>query len=197
MPDTRSALAVRRAPRVLRRGVDRARDRKASSAMRSTRSFWLPSFSWKVMPASAPPSRRAALSGPAPRRTWRRDSRRGSPSRCRRRSRRPPSLACRFDTSRKRLASFLVRGVAQREALLVLLHRQHQAFGRHLEERLVEVPHQHERPFGQPGVLGQQRLVLDQGELVLLGERARLPRRSARPARLRSRMTLWALRPLT
>ena len=62
----------------------------------------------------------------------------------------------------------------EREALLVLLHGQHQALGRHLEERLLEAAHQHQRPLGEPCVLRQQRLVLDQRQLVLLGQRARL-----------------------
>src|SRR5581483_10842886 len=65
-------------------------------------------------------------------------------------------------------------GVLEREALLVLLHGGGEHLARHLQERLVEMPHQYQGPFGETGVLGQQRLVLDQGELVLLGERARL-----------------------
>ena len=62
----------------------------------------------------------------------------------------------------------------EREALLVLLHGEHQAFGRHRQERLLEAAHQHQRPLGEAGVLGEQRLVLDQRQLVLLGQRARL-----------------------
>ena len=70
----------------------------------------------------------------------------------------------------------------------------HQAFGRHLEERLVELAHQHDRPLGEAGVLGEQRVVLDERELGILGERVRLlgDQRGTRVAG--SRITLWLLR---
>ena len=64
--------------------------------------------------------------------------------------------------------------ITQREALLMRLHRCDQAFGRHFEKRLVEVTHQHGRPFGETGVLAEQRVVGDQLELVLLRECLRL-----------------------
>ena len=54
------------------------------------------------------------------------------------------------------------------------LHRRRQALARHVEKFLVELAHQHDRPFGEAGVFGEQRLVLDQFELGLLGERVRL-----------------------
>ncbi len=71
----------------------------------------------------------------------------------------------------------------QREALLVLLHRQHQAFGRNREERLVEGAHQHRRPLGEAGVLGEQRFVLDERQLVVFRQRMRLFADEARARR--------------
>ena len=63
--------------------------------------------------------------------------------------------------------------VPEREALLVHLHGGRQAFRRHLEESLVELAHEHDRPLGEAGVLGEQRVVLDEGELGILGESVR------------------------
>ena len=60
----------------------------------------------------------------------------------------------------------------QREAFLVRLHGGGEHFGRHRKEGLVERAHQHNGPFGKPRILGKQRLVLDQSELLLPGERA-------------------------
>ena len=45
---------------------------------------------------------------------------------------------------------------AKREALLMRLHRGREHFRRHLEEALIENAHQHHRPFGEPGILGEQ-----------------------------------------
>ena len=53
------------------------------------------------------------------------------------------------------------------------LHRRRQALGRHGEKRLVELAHQHGRPFGEAGVLGGERIVLDQRQVRVLGERMR------------------------
>ena len=58
----------------------------------------------------------------------------------------------------------------QREAFLMRLHRGGEHLARHLEEALIEAPHQHHRPFGEPGILGEQRHVLDQHELLLGSE---------------------------
>ena len=55
----------------------------------------------------------------------------------------------------------------QREAFLMRLHRGGEHFARHIEEALIEAPHQRHRPFGEPGILGEQRHVLDQHELLL------------------------------
>ena len=44
----------------------------------------------------------------------------------------------------------------------------------HRQERLVEGAHERHRPFGEPGVLSEQSLVIDEGEGMLLGERAGL-----------------------
>ena len=54
------------------------------------------------------------------------------------------------------------------------LHRGHQDFARHFEKCLFERAHQHDGPFGQAGVLGKQRFVLDEFELRFFGERMRL-----------------------
>ena len=64
--------------------------------------------------------------------------------------------------------------VLQREALLVVLHRGRQAFGRNGQEFLVERAHQHGRPFGETGVLRQQALVLDEFEFCAGGDLPRL-----------------------
>ncbi len=45
---------------------------------------------------------------------------------------------------------------------------------RHRQKVLVEDAHQRHRPFGQARILGEQRLVLDEGEAVPLGKRAGL-----------------------
>ena len=58
----------------------------------------------------------------------------------------------------------------QREAFLMRLHRGGEHFAWHLEEALIEAPHQRHRPFGEPGILGEQRHVLDQHELLLGGD---------------------------
>ena len=61
------------------------------------------------------------------------------------------------------------------------LHRGGEHFGRHAEEILIERAHQHDRPFGQPGILGEQALVLDEGQLLVLGHRLRGIANDARP----------------
>ena len=63
-------------------------------------------------------------------------------------------------------------GVAQHEALLVGADGGADHFGRNVEERAVELAHQHDRPFDQPGDFVEQPLVLDQFEAV--GERQAL-----------------------
>ena len=64
--------------------------------------------------------------------------------------------------------------LTQREALLMRLHRRRQDLGGHFEEGLIERAHEHDGPFRQTSVLGEQRVVLDQLELGVLGERVRL-----------------------
>ncbi len=63
--------------------------------------------------------------------------------------------------------------VPQREALLMRLHRRRQALGRHVEERLVEFAHEHRRPLGEAGVLGGERVILDERQVRVLGQRVR------------------------
>ena len=53
----------------------------------------------------------------------------------------------------------------EREALLVRLDRGDDHLRRHLQELLVEGADEHARPFGEPCVLREQPLVLDEGEL--------------------------------
>ncbi len=49
------------------------------------------------------------------------------------------------------------------------LHRGREAFARHVQKRLVEGAHQHDGPFGEPGVFGEERFVFNKCE-------ARFPR---------------------
>ena len=63
-----------------------------------------------------------------------------------------------FETMRNRLASF-PRAVDEREVLLVLLHREHQAFLRHFQERLLEMRLVHSRELDQRGHLVVERLL--------------------------------------
>ncbi len=65
-----------------------------------------------------------------------------------------------------------VLSAAKREAFLVRLHRRGEHLRRNLEKALVEGAHQHDRPFGEPRILGEQGLVLDKREALLGGERA-------------------------
>ncbi len=86
----------------------------------------------------------------------------------------PPSFASRLATNMNRLAS--LSPFAEREAFLVRLHRGGEHLRRHRQKGLVERAHEHHRPFGKPGILGKQRLVLDQGKLLFLrAARGRLP----------------------
>ena len=182
MPDTRSALASCAARRASS-GTASTEPAiwNASSAMRSTRSFCVPSFSWKVMPASA-----LAISSSG---FFRSCCQKNLASASRARITfslpatisLPPSLGAKVGHQQEAVGELARARSFEREALLVLLHGQHQAFRRHLQERLVEAAHQHQRPFREPGVLGQQRLVLDQRQLVLLGQRARLLADQRRP----------------
>ena len=109
---------------------------------------------------------------------------------------RPAVLGSEIGDQQKAVRELAGARVLQREALLVLLHGQHQALGRHVEERLVEGTHQNRRPLGEPGVLVEQRLVLDQGQLVLLSQRARLLG-DQRRALAASRITLWSFSAFT
>ncbi len=52
-------------------------------------------------------------------------------------------------------------GIEQREVLLVGLHREDEAFLRHVEELLLELAHQHIGPFDQRRDLVEQRIVFD------------------------------------
>ena len=86
----------------------------------------------------------------------------------------PPSLGVRLDTSRNLLASLPVRGCFSEKHFWCCFMdsiRHSAGTSRNASSKL---PISTSRPFGEAGVLGEQRLVLDQGELVLLGERARL-----------------------
>ena len=104
--------------------------------------------------------------------------------------------APRFDTSRNLLASLPERGCFSEKHFWCCFMdsiRHSAGTSRNASSKRA---HQHGRPLGEPRVLGQQRLVLDQRQLVLLGQRARLlgDQRCARSAA--SRITLWLLRPL-
>ena len=52
------------------------------------------------------------------------------------------------------------------------LHRRGEHLRRNLEKALVEGAHEHDRPFGEPGILGEQGFVLDERQALLGGERA-------------------------
>ena len=182
-----------RAPHRRRRRAGRPAPRS-----RSTRSHWVPSLSWNVMPRSW-----LAISSSGRFRSW---SQKNLASDSRARITfslpaticLPPSLAIRFDTQQEPVGELAGLRVLQREALLVVLHRRGQAFGRHGEERLVERAHQHGRPFGEAGVLGQQALVLDQLELGRPWPPPRAPARRSSAARSEagsSTLCVLSLRP--
>ena len=80
----------------------------------------------------------------------------------------PPSSASILATRMNLLASRAVLRIAQHEAFLVVADGGADDLGRDGEKRLVERTHQHDRPFDQPGHLGQQAGILHQ--LVALGE---------------------------
>jgi hypothetical protein len=52
----------------------------------------------------------------------------------------------------------------EREIFLVGAHGELDHLARHVEEGRIEAPEQRHRPFGEPGILGDQPLVLDQAE---------------------------------
>ena len=64
--------------------------------------------------------------------------------------------------------------IGQGKTLLVIFHRQRQHLVRHRKKRLVECPHQHRRPFVQPGVLKDKRLVFHELKVVVVSQRCRL-----------------------
>ena len=158
---------------------------RASRAMRSTRSPWVPSFSWKTTLVAASFAMR--WSSGFFRSSWKRSavsrsrsrsgrSRRSVSQKWRASARRarmtrslpativpPPSLASILATRTKRLERFFARP-SQHEALLVGADGGPDHLGRDGEERLLEGADQHHRPFDQPGDLLEQRIVLDEFE---------------------------------
>ena len=164
----------------------------ASSAMRSTRSFWVPSFSWKVIAGE--------LRHLVERLSFRSCSQKNlaSESRAAITFSLPATIAAAVlrpyevgDASRKRLASFLASALAQREALLVLLHRGDQALGRHPRKASSKEPisttgHSVSPAFSASSASSSTRS-------SFAPWRARAPaRRSARARSSPSRMTLCA-----
>ena len=91
----------------------------------------------------------------------------------------PPSAASMLAVQTKCGAS-LPCAVAQHEIFLVGARGELDHFGRDFEERGVEAAEQRHRPFGQPGILDHQPLVLDQREAGV----ARRPRRAVADDRL-------------
>ena len=64
--------------------------------------------------------------------------------------------------------------ILHREALLVVLDRGGDHFGRQIEEFRIESAHQHDRPFDKAGGLLEQAFILDQFEALRESEIARL-----------------------
>jgi hypothetical protein len=85
----------------------------------------------------------------------------------------PPSLASMLET-RMNLFDSPPPGLLQHEALLVGLDGQPDDVVGDCEEILLELAHQHDRPFDQAGDLIEQTLVLDQFEAGGEGEIARV-----------------------
>ncbi len=65
-------------------------------------------------------------------------------------------------------------GIADREELLVLLHRGLQHLGGQRQEAVLDVAHQHDGPFHEAGDLAQQALVLDQFQPAREGDLLRV-----------------------
>ena len=167
----------RAAPRAARpRGWHPPRRRSGTPARRRAppAPSGCPSFSWNVMPPSATAISSSGFFRSCSQKNLASDSRARITFSLPAMISLPPSLATQVGHQQELVGELARARMLEREALLVLLHRQHQALGRHRQERLVEAAHQHVGPFGEPGVLGQQRLVLDQRQLVLLGQRVRL-----------------------
>ena len=62
----------------------------------------------------------------------------------------------------KTIAELFGPGIPQRKTLLVRPERGDDHLGRHLEKLLVEMAHQHDRPFRKSSILGQQPGILDE-----------------------------------
>ena len=122
-----------------------------------------------------------ASCGPGRRRTSRRPGAGAPRARCLR-STRLGSSGRMLLTMRNRFVS-APAGVEQREVLLVRLHRQDQAFGRHRQELALEAAQQHVRPLDQRGHLVEQRLVVDRRQALRAPPRLRAGARSRRGAR--------------
>ena len=88
----------------------------------------------------------------------------------------PPSDASILATQTKSAASVPSRRRSG-EIFLVGAHGELDHLARHVEEGRVEAAEQRHRPFGQPGILGDQAFVLDQGQA------APRPRARAAPSR--------------
>ena len=128
------ALGERRLAQLLRVAICRA-----SSLTRSARSNCVPSFSWKVMPFSSSRIISSFFLRSCSQKNLASDEARRD------------HLLVAGDDGLAAVPGLLVGdqqevvrqllAVAQREALLVRLHRRRQALGRHVEERLVELAH--------------------------------------------------------
>ena len=159
---------------------------RASLATRSTLSATVPSFSWKTIWSSFfACSSSGTFRSVLVEEFARRDSRAASTLRLPSTIFAPPSAASMLAVQMKALASLPV-AVAADEIFLVHARGELDHLGRHVEERRVEAAEQRHRPFGQPGILGDQPLVLDQLEPGL-GARA-----SVAPSRMIARRSSWS-----
>ena len=197
MPDTRSALASCAARRASSGTASTAPAIwNASSAMRSTRSFCVPSFSWNVMPSSA-----LAISSSG---CFRSCSQKNLASESRARDHLLVAgddlLAAVLGASGSTPAGSGWRACPSADRAARSTSGAASSTSSGIRPAPPGTPrrtaHQHERPFREPGVLGQQRLVLDQLQLVLLGQRPRLLGDQAAALGRRRACTLCAFRPL-
>ena len=86
------------------------------------------------------------------------------------------AVACGHVRCEQEFVGELSIAVAQNEAFLVGADRRADHLRRRVEKALVEIAHQHDRPFNQAGHFFKQALILDQFEILRMGEIARVGR---------------------
>ena len=181
MPVTRSALASRaaRLDRVEVGAVDQplaAPAIRPACATRSTLSATVPSFSWKTIWSSFFACSASGTLRSCSQKNLASDRRAASTFSLPATIAAPPIAGRRCWRRRRSGCESLPVLVLAGEIFLVGPHGELDHLGRHVEEGRVEAALQRHRPFGQPGILGDQPLVRDQRQAGLRCGFARRPR---------------------